>query len=80
MIRAYDPINKRWYTWSMFIPDNLLDLIKQEGFILEKDMKDYDDNILVWTRARESYPTLQAGYRHGLLCEACTGKVAGRRI
>lgn len=38
IIRAYDPINKRWYTWSWIVPDNLLDLIKEEGFILEKDI------------------------------------------
>jgi hypothetical protein len=38
-IRAYDPKNKRWYTWSWIIPKNLLELIKQEGLILEKDMK-----------------------------------------
>ena len=37
--RAYDPKNKRWYTWSWIIPKNLLELIKQEGLILEKDMK-----------------------------------------
>lgn len=38
-IRAYDKKNKKWYTWGVIIPHNLLDLIKQEGLILEKDMK-----------------------------------------
>jgi hypothetical protein len=38
-IRAYDPKNKKWYTWSWIIPNNLLELIKLEGLILEKDMK-----------------------------------------
>lgn len=39
VIRAYDKKNKRWYTWSTIIPHNLLDLIKQDGLILEKDYK-----------------------------------------
>lgn len=40
-IKAYDPKLKKWYTWSWghmgFYPDNLLELIKEEGLILEKD-------------------------------------------
>jgi len=40
-IRAYDKKNKRWYTWSYYQPPNLLQLIKQEGLILEKNAKQY---------------------------------------
>lgn len=39
MIRAYDKKNKKWYTWSSFVPHNLTELIKREGLILEKDYK-----------------------------------------
>lgn len=41
IIRAYDPKNKKWYTWSWIIPKNLLELIKHEGLILEQDYEAY---------------------------------------
>lgn len=37
-VRAYDPKNKMWYTWSWIIPKNLIELIKREGLILENEV------------------------------------------
>jgi len=37
-VRAYDKKNKKWYTFiGQHVPSNILELIKLEGLILEKD-------------------------------------------